>query len=456
MPDGVSDVVNSDHGAPGAGRREPEARARAVIVTVHGTNDADTADEGRRWWQQGSEFTRMLQARLTAHGLEQVEFLPFHWSGANSDHDRLRGAALLAKTLRRLAREGRPHAVIAHSHGGNVVQEALARTSGSAQRGGIVSFGTPFFIRQLKTVPFLIALFQILLGVLITPVAIWYLVEFLSAGTSKWLETLIFFGGLTVFCAWSLLSGLRKVLHRRLAERRLVRALGGEQWLVMYSPRDEAMRLLESAALISPQYVKTAAAVRALTAFASLAGVLVTIGAFTMFGSYFFRPLIDKVKAGQFGLGTAADLTFLLVVPVVYGLVFLAIAALARFGGGWLYARMLTSAIHGGVLGAAFGGDGPFKLRRVMPRPPYLASCKEHRIDALKFGGVDDAAVFDAARKLYDGIIAADGQEGGIGDPDLMWKRLSDALYHNAYMRDEEIADLVARHLMEHWPRAGR
>jgi hypothetical protein len=103
------------------------------------------------------------------------------------------------------------------------------------------------------------------------------------------------------------------------------------------------------------------------------------------------------------------------------------------------------------VIGAAFGADGPFKLKRVAPLPTYLKQPKVLRIDSLKFGGVDDAAVFVAAQKLYDSIVSTDGPEGGIADPDAMWKHLSDALYHNAYMRDGEIVDHVARHLLDRW-----
>jgi hypothetical protein len=32
-----------------------------------------------------------------------------------------------------------------------------------------------------------------------------------------------------------------------------------------------------------------------------------------------------------------------------------------------------------------------------------------------------------------------------------MWKRLSDALYHNAYMRDEGVIGTVVDHLVGNW-----
>jgi hypothetical protein len=437
----------------GGGKKH--AAGRAAIVTVHGTNDAAPADDGSRWWQRGSAFTERLIGELARRGVAGAEIVPLHWSGANSDYDRLTGSGELSRVLRLLDKAGRPHAVIAHSHGGNVALEAFAQSPRARRRGGIVSFGTPFFTRRLKAVPMTIALFQIVMGAIVAPIMIWYLISILSAGTDKLIETIAVFGGLLALSLWSFVAGVRKIFHRPLAMRRFKSTMSPNDWLAIYSPRDEAMRLLEQAAILSPHYVKTEAAVRALTAFAALAGVVVTAGVFVVFGGYFLKPIAGKISAGEFGLGMAADFTFLLLVPLVYGAVFLVIAGLARAGGGWLYGKFLSSAIHGGVLGAAFGGDGPFKLTGIRRLPPYLSGAKDQRIDALSFGGVDDAAVFVAAQKLYDSIVAAEGPEGGIADADAMWKRLSDALYHNAYMRDDDVIAAVADHLAGCWAKKG-
>lgn len=433
-----------------------DANAAPVIVTVHGTNDAHPDDEGARWWQRGSKFTQHLVDSLAARGIPQAEILPLHWSGQNSDFDRLKGAETLARTLRRLDRDGRQHAIIAHSHGGNVTVEGLTRVGPSARRGGIISFGTPFFLRRLKTVPMLIALFQTVLGIVIPPIMLWYLIEIVPTGTDKMIEAIILFGGLGALGLWSLVRGVRKLARRHFATRLFAKSLAPSQWLVVHSPRDEAMQLLETAAQISPTYVTTGSALRSLTAFASLAGVAVTAALFAWYGLYFIEPVVKKVKAGEFGLGTAADLTFLLLVPVLYGVVFFAIWLLARAGGAYLYAKLLTSAIHGGVLGAAFGGDGPYKLVGVTRLPPYLVRAKEERIEAIDLGGIDDAALFTAAQSLYNSVVANDGPEGGIANPDAMWKRLSDALYHNAYMRDEAVIGTVVDHLADAWRKSGK
>lgn len=427
-------------------------RPRAVIVTVHGTNDADASDAGRRWWQQGSDFTERLAGDLVARGIAPIAVLPVHWSGANSDFDRLQGAVTLARVLRSLEADGTPYAAIGHSHGGNVLMEGLGQARGTEGLAGVVSFGTPFFERRLKLVPLVIALFQVLLGVVVTPVLA---VMFYRSWSWLWgqqlyaklVEPVVVLGGLMFLSAYALLKGIATLTRRWSAARNLARRVGADDWLVVHSPRDEAMRLLETAAALSPTYVTTAWGVRSLSRLASLAG-LAGVAVFLVFaGGYLLDPIVTKLKAGDYGLGVAADMTFLLLLPVVYGLAHLAMWVLARLGGGWLYARVVNHSISGGLIGAAYGGDARDRLVRVHRVPPHLAGVTEVRIEALNLGGIDDHAIFESAKGLYDSLLQTDAARDGIGDPDLMWKRLSDALYHNAYMRDAGVIAAVADHL---------
>jgi hypothetical protein len=422
-----------------------------VIVTVHGTNDQLPHDRGERWWQIGSEFSQKMTAALAERGISDVEIRPLRWSGQNSDFDRLVAARALAGLLRQLEREQRPHAVLAHSHGGNVTMEAVAQRSRAHRLGGVVSFGTPFFIRRLKTVPAVIAVFQVVLGIVIAPIMVGYLAYAVSSGTSKILEAAVVFGGLLAIAIWSAWKGLHVLAWRWLARWRCTRTLRPNQWLVVHSPRDEAMRLLETAAAISPQYVTVGAAMRSLTSFARLAAVAGTIAIFAWTASYFLEPIVTKVRAGNFGFATAVDFTFLLLIPVVYGALFGILWLLARLGGAWLWARTLTAAIQGGVVGAAYGGDASYVLKGVTSLPPHVPSPRDVRLDAVNLGGVDDAAIFVAAQRLYGAVVAKDELEGGLADPDTMWKHLSDALYHNAYMRDDDVIAGVADHLADEW-----
>jgi hypothetical protein len=416
---------------------------------VHGTNDALPDSSGGQWWQIGSPFASNLGRELAACGWPDVEIAPHHWSGANSDADRLAAAKALAGRIRAAGKQGRPLAILAHSHGGNIVMEAVSQGSAARDVASIVSFGTPFFHRRLKLVPWLIAIFQIILGLVITPIMAGYIYFMLQADAGPRIEAVLFFALLGIASLLSLRAGLRKVFHRQFALRNVRRYSNPGHWLAIHSPRDEAMRVLEAAWALKPRYVTVEGARRSLDAFAALAGVVGTIALFGWSWRYFLDPIISKVQADQFTFGTAVDFSFLLLVPVVFGVITGIARLLARFGGAWLYARILNSLIHGGIVGAAYGGDAAYHLVGVSRYPPIIPGAKEMRMDAIDLGGIDDKSIFTAAHKLYDGIVAMDEGEAGIGDPDVMWKRLSDALYHNAYMRDARIAATVAEHLAQ-------
>lgn len=418
---------------------------------VHGTNDADILDEGTRWWQRGSGFTERLKAELIAAGIN-AELRHLHWSGANSDHDRLRGAADLARELRAIERQGRRYAVIGHSHGGNVTMEGVGEISRARGLAGLVTFGTPFFQRRLKLVPLIIALFQVLLGLTMTPLMIYYFVTYWSYLWSKGLnekliEPVVLFGGIGALTTWALWAGLRTLTRHWRVSRNLKRTVAPEDWLVIHSPRDEAMRLLETAAQLKPTYVTTSWGIRSLTGFGTIAGLISVAVTLWFIGDYLTQSLRDKAMAGEFNIGTAAELTFLLVLPVVFLIGWLAVWLFARLGGGFLYAFLINRFITGGLIGAAYGGDARDALIGVTRTPPPLPSVAETRIDATNLGGVDDQAIFSSAQDIYEKVLAEEATEGGFGDPDKMWKILSDALYHNAYMRDEGVTRAVAEFL---------
>lgn len=431
-------LPKSDAGQQGTG---------PVIITVHGTNDALADIHGQQWWQIGSPFVQLLARELARRGVHDAEVVPHQWSGANSDADRLTAAGRLARRIAEIGKQGRPVALIGHSHGGNIVMEAVTAGGTGRHIRRIATFGTPFFRRKLKTVPWLIAAFQILFGLVITPIMIGYAVLILGTEAGPRLEAAIVFAVVAMLALFALRSGVLKIFRQRLQRWQAQRYLNGADWMAIHSPRDEAMRVLEAAGELKPRYVTVESARRSIDAFAALAGVAGTVGLFAWFGGYFFEPIISKVQAGAYGFATLVDFSFLLLVPVVFAAITGVIRLAARLGGAWLYARILNLLIHGGVVGAAYGGDAAYHLTGVSRLPPVVPHVLDMRIEALNLGGIDDRAIFDAAHKLYDGLVATDTADGGIGDPDTMWKRLSDALYHNAYMRDERVAATVAEHL---------
>jgi hypothetical protein len=136
-----------------------EEAAKETVIIVHGTYAAPKPGV-RRWYEPAegvpaTEFIIKLNdalqkrgsaARCWAHCSQGNQ--DFHWSGENSWIDRTRAASELGNYVLNLRKEGWLCHIVAHSHGGNVVLEALPQItsalSSSASLGKIVTLGTPF------------------------------------------------------------------------------------------------------------------------------------------------------------------------------------------------------------------------------------------------------------------------------------------------------------------------
>jgi hypothetical protein len=134
---------------------------KETVIIVHGTWAAPEPDK-TRWYQpvevggvaEGfvTKLNKALQergsvARCWAHCNDGHSI--FHWSrGENSWIARTHAASALADYVNHLQQEGWLYHIVAHSHGGNVVLEALPQTTtlprSDGRLGKIVTLGTPF------------------------------------------------------------------------------------------------------------------------------------------------------------------------------------------------------------------------------------------------------------------------------------------------------------------------
>lgn len=132
---------------------------KTVTLVIHGTfaNQA-------KWWRLGSEgdltFADRLEGELSSRGLSDTVWKPalaegfdypsFSWSGLNRHRDRVQGARRLSSSLNQLAHRVQANSgdsltvnFVAHSHGGNVVLEALRHLKKNVRVGRVVLLGTP-------------------------------------------------------------------------------------------------------------------------------------------------------------------------------------------------------------------------------------------------------------------------------------------------------------------------
>jgi hypothetical protein len=171
--------------------------SRTVTLIVHGTFAA-----AAKWWRLGSEgeatFADRLESELSRRGLEGTVWKPalahgftyssFAWSGRNRHSDRVKGAERLSSSLNELGKRvaatpTEPLMVnfVAHSHGGNVVLEAVRYLNSCVRVSRIALLGTPlvsvrpaFRIARFVFSAFLLGIFFLLLLYLIMQVVTFF------------------------------------------------------------------------------------------------------------------------------------------------------------------------------------------------------------------------------------------------------------------------------------------
>jgi hypothetical protein len=135
---------------------------RAVIVTVHGTNDGVRGSpDDTKWWEKSSTFAQQLTEMLGQKGVS-TEIDEHVWGGANSAYARQKGAISLVRKLRHHSKMYDEVHLIGHSHGGNVAVDAARLIAWGKEGGGklfgqrrveitsLTTVGTPFLRAQAR------------------------------------------------------------------------------------------------------------------------------------------------------------------------------------------------------------------------------------------------------------------------------------------------------------------
>ncbi|MCQ8184134.1 hypothetical protein [Parvularcula maris] len=280
------------------------------VITVHGTFAHRDSDHGDSWWQVGSPFQKLLQNLIQ----EPLDVEPFHWSGANSEVQRRKTGARLAKVI---GRSEEPPLVIGHSHGGSAAIQALlllylqkGKRSCAALRG-IATIGTPMFRFRWNRNPFsrfdvmgrLMLLFAIgLLGMKGGDLANQRTPDDLFTGVQLLRQ---FFVSVEVAFASLILFLLYAYSYRNAKRQDLFRlnTLFGSYsdcYVALNHERDEAINGLRSVKILKPKLIKTHSVFVSLFSFLSLLLVAVFFVAQLLKAAALqFPPLLETVYQGM-------------------------------------------------------------------------------------------------------------------------------------------------------------
>lgn len=179
-----------------------EGSAKETVIIVHGTWAAPEAGVSR-WYRpvegvptaEGfvSKLDAALQdrgspARCWAHCTQGKPM--FHWSGENNWVARTHAASALGDYVAKLRNEGWRCHIVAHSHGGNILVEALpgitAPPHSNLPLGKIVTLGTPFMdtmsliqkrakrqTNVVKTIGWILIWFYVIIFIIAAFVSLW-------------------------------------------------------------------------------------------------------------------------------------------------------------------------------------------------------------------------------------------------------------------------------------------
>jgi len=438
-----------------------DSGATRAIVTVHGTWAGDRDLETPRWWEKNSAFCGNLASAMQ-HERNPVDFHEFMWSGENSFLNREAATKALIDFLEPLSKAYNTIDLIAHSHGGNIVANALYDNRKNSREvlarvQNVVSVGTPFFGRRT---PFLRRfaklficigqLYALAIGVLLTVFGV------MVATSDTSIFSLFGFAGAIIMVIGGLILHILYRLNRRGSRFRIFFSNKPSnplvRWHVVCHENDEAVNALRIAEATHYTLIKKDTVKRMLANLFNNVFVL-TLGGLMIFEIY---KLIDEL--GELTSANVSDrLIFempwkLLLAPFgIYLIGWSLVWLVGRVFGGPL-AGFANKRISGGIRAVCFGQDGPTILRDVkevphklaferLPIDPETGAKMNTQVEVLR------AAYFDENRdqisKLVIGQSLADLLQG------LPIEGLDKAMLHTTYFDYSEIVAMIADVLHE-------
>lgn len=467
--------------------QDETGRIRALILTIHGTNDGVHGPPGdTKWWEKTSPFISRLTNHLSGQGFD-VDIEEHLWGGANSAFARQKGAIRLVRKLRQHSKAYDEIHLIGHSHGGNVAVDAARRAAwGSARTGrlfggtppnitSLITVGTPFLRAQARGSDYIYALAFVVL--MLVSVLTFSIGPAITLGNLVAMVTQSAEAPPMIQLALSSLSaillGVSAIMLRyrwarfRWIARLMRRGARRANLLSIWHPNDEAIGGLKRAESFSPELLPRGAlwsgSHRLGAKLGSFVFVLFGLALLGLIGTIIFTALFpdqalsqairtefDALEVGDPNLALIVGLSFLGL--VAGALIALGLYAAMRLLTGALpeiFLRRFLNASGVGVLRAfAFGSDTGQPLGEVSERPHYYEGAvwtvPSPLAEKMEAETLKTLTHFLARhRPSLFGITPSPDWMTEIGQDAETW----DSLIHTTYFDHPEIADRIAAHI---------
>ena len=447
------------------------SEGKVAIVTVHGTGDTAEGADGAKWFQRGSTFSQRLLQHLSGQGING-EIVPRLWTGANSAWDRERGANKLAARLRGLYNRYDTIHVVAHSHGGNVANDAavllkwgLRRNAAREKFDSLTTVGTPFFnVRTGTPQRFAGILFLVIAwaSAVIFPLIAAYILWGVASGENVMemgtrqeeivaaLIYILIVGPCTLFMLTMSRQGIRRILRPKTGGRTRTSVFS------IWHQNDEAIAFLQRVEELNLEPFPRGSLFRGSRGAAIAFGVLtvLVIGLINpVLYAFGMADLLDfnTTNADEDVVSNiiAVTLMSLLLAPAIFTVVYLFYRFLIG-GAQEIGVRGTMNRYVGGVLrGVAMGRDGDQVLCNVAPRS------HTHATQELVLTGECATRMQEgangAAGKLIDKYRWALFSVGGDSSASLTSLTTDamtwDSLIHTTYFDQPEVAAAIGDHI---------
>lgn len=455
---------------------EYSAMSQTVFLTVHGTFDAVANPHEPRWWEPNSTFWKTILAP-SPDGQITGTVKPFIWSGKNSAFEREVAARALVKQIKALRKTCDNIHLIGHSHGGNVIEDALERIAWNGARKpslsksrnpskirSVTTLGTPFLdrrestLRKILIVLMLILVVIILLGSILMTVLVAMLASLPIEGAAIGAtdpKVLGAFAAVTLIPLVILLPLLLLFIRNWHTLRFRRNARTPANWLSVFHPQDEAIFLLTSTnsaayefyqdGVISANVRRKLDAAMIFTAAAALILFALSILANSMdWGS--FSVFTQRFEYGNVLLVLGAFALLLNPVFVVARLIVGLFDAPLR---GWANGQ-----VRGILRGLAFGEDHHVKLVDVAA-VPFVFECSGVAVagptaESMSTEAKDSFIRYINASHQCISWQSAKANSDAIGD--MLMGLTTVKTIHSAYFHHPEVVGLVADHLRKSEP----